>query len=123
MTAIDDRLSAALDADDEAFLRELDKERGMFAQFGDTLNGPLAGWTKLAFAMTFPLAIAMFICAWKMFTVDDLRVQMLWTTGAIVSSIGVAMLKQWFFERMNLLTTLRELKRIELRIARIEDRA
>ena len=122
MTDFDKRLTAALDADDEAFLRELDDERGLFAQFGDTLGGPLAGWTRLAFAATFPMAIFLFVCVWRMFAVDDLREQMLWTAGAIVSAIGVAMLKQWFFERMNLLSVLRELKRIELRIARVDER-
>ncbi len=32
------------------------------------------------------------------------------------------MIKQWFFERMNFIALLRELKRIELRVARIEDK-
>lgn len=121
MTAIDNRLSAALDADDEAFLRELDNERGLFAQFGDTMAGPLGGWAKLIFVVMFPLAAFMFYAVWQMFTVDGTRELILWTAGAFAAFTATGFVKQWFFERMNLIATLRELKRIELRIARVEE--
>ena len=123
MTAIDDRLRSALDADDEAFLKELDSDhRGLFAQMGDTLSGPLGGWAKLVFVIMFPMTGFLFYAVWQMFTVDGTRELILWTAGALTAMIGVAMLKQWFFERMNLMTMLREMKRIELRIARVEER-
>ncbi len=122
MTAIDDRLSAALDADDEAFLRELDDDRGLFAQFGDTMAGPLGGWAKLVFAVTVPLAAFMFYAVWQMFTVESTRELVLWTGGAFAAFTATGFVKQWFFERMNLIATLRELKRIELRLARLEER-
>jgi hypothetical protein len=122
MTGFDDRVKAALDADDEAFLRELDCERGLFAQMGDTMKGPLGGWATLTFFMTFPMAAFMFFAAWKMFTVDGTRELVLWTAGALVAMMALGFVKQWFFERMNIIALLRELKRIELRIARIEDR-
>ncbi len=122
MTEFDRKLQAALDADDEAFLKELETERGLFAQMGDALTGPLGGWAKLVFVVLFPMSAFMFYAIWQMFTVEGTRELILWTAGALAAMIGVAMLKQWFFERMNLMTMLRELKRIELRIAQIEER-
>lgn len=123
MTEFDDRLKAELDADDEAFLRELDSDhRGLFAQMGDTLNGPLGGWAKLIFFVTFPMAGFMFYALWQMFAAETARELILWTAGMLFAANALGMVKQWFFERMNLIATLRELKRIELRVARVEER-
>jgi hypothetical protein len=122
MTDFDDKVRAALDADDEAFLRELDAERGLFAQVGDTMRGPLGGWAAMAFVMALCLAAFMFFAAWRMFTVEGTRELVLWTAGALTGMITLGFVKQWFFERMNFIALLRELKRLELRIARIEDR-
>ena len=122
MTDFDDRLRTALDADDEAFLSELESERGMFAQIGDTFSGPLGGWAKLIFVILFPMSAFMLYAVWQMFTVEGPRELILWSVGALAGAIAVGLVKQWFFERMNLMAILRELKRIELRIAKIEER-
>ena len=122
MNGFDEKMQQALDADDEAFLRELDAERGLFTQIGDTMKGPLGGWTTLTFFMSFLLAGFMFLAVWKMFNVEGIRELILWTAGALAALIALGFTKQWIFERMNFIALLRELKRLELRIARIEDR-
>jgi hypothetical protein len=122
MTAFDDRVKSALDADDEAFLRELDADRGLFAQMGDTMKGPLGGWAMLTFIMGLPLGAFMFFAVWRMFEADGLRELVLWTAGALASALAAGFTKLWFFERLNFIALLRELKRLELRLARIEDR-
>ena len=48
MTQDNDRLRAALEADDEAFLNSLEKERGLFAQIGETFRGPMRTMTVVA---------------------------------------------------------------------------
>lgn len=123
MTEFDTRLRAALDADDEAFLRELDTDRGMFAQIGDTLSGPLGGWAKLIFAVAVALGIALFVAIWQMLIADTDRQLFIWVAVTLGLLMAQGFVKQWFFERMNLMTILRELKRVELRIARMEERA
>ena len=122
MTEFDKQVRDALDADDEAFLRDLDAERGLFAQMGDTMKGPLGGWATLTFFMTLPMAGFLFFAVWQMFTAADTRALMLWAVGAVFAMMALGFTKQWFFERMNFIALLRELKRLELRIARIEDR-
>jgi hypothetical protein len=122
MTQFDDKVKAALDADDEAFLRELDHERGLFTQMGDTMKGPLGGWAMLTFSMTLPLAAFTAFAVWQMFAAEGLRELVLWTAGALAAMLALGLVKQWFFERMNFIALLRELKRLELRIARIEDK-
>ncbi len=122
MTEVDTRLRAALDADDQEFLNALDSERGLFAQVGDTLSGPLGGWAKLVFVVAFVMAMVMFYTIYRVTIAETDREFFVWALGALAALISTGMIKQWFFERMNLMTVLRELKRIELRIARIEER-
>ncbi|QLC20943.1 hypothetical protein HFP51_01320 [Parasphingopyxis sp. CP4] len=122
MTEFDDKLRAALDADDEAFLQELDEGRGMFAQIGDTFAGPLGGWAKLIFFVALVLGIGLLYAVWQLFTADTDRELFIWVTATLALLMAQGFVKQWFFERMNLMTILRELKRIELRVARIEER-
>ncbi len=121
MTEFDDKLRAALDADDEAFLQELDEGRGMFAQIGDTFAGPLGGWAKLIFFVALVLGIGLLYAVWQLFTADTDRELFIWVTATLALLMAQGFVKQWFFERMNLMTILRELKRIELRVARIEE--
>ena len=122
MTEFDEKIRGALDADDEAFLKELEQERGLFAQVGDTLTGPLGGWAKLMFVVTFAWTIFMFYALWQMFTVEGTRELILWTAGTLFAAIAIGLIKQWFFDRMNMIAILRELKRIELRVAGLEER-
>lgn len=122
MTQFDDRVKAALDADDEAFLRDLDADRGLFAQMGDTMKGPLGGWAVLTFLMAGLMSAFLFFAVWRMVMAHDVRELLLWAVGTLAAWIAIGFLKQWFFQRMNFIALLRELKRIELRIARIEER-
>ncbi len=120
MNTFDDRLRGALSAEDAEFLRNLEDDRGLFAQMGATFEGPLKYWTAFAFVLSFVLFGAAIWCAWLISASDSLNTIALATAGFIWSSLAVAMIKMWFWLRMNHLATLRELKKIELRLAQIE---
>ena len=117
MTDIDNRIRGALDDDDRAFLASLDEGRGLFTQVGDVLTGPLGGWAKLMFVVTFFLAVATIYAIWQLFTVEGTRETILWATGVLIGFIATGFTKDWFFSRMNMLTVLREVKRVELQLA------
>jgi hypothetical protein len=53
---------------------------------------------------------------------DDVRTTVLWTAAAIVSALFVAMLKMHFWMEMNKNVVLREVKRLELQVARLAAR-
>ena len=121
MTQFDDKVKAALDADDEAFLRDLNAQHGLLAQVGDTMKGRLGGWAILVAVLAVLLAALGWLCVWQMFQAPDTRLLILWTAGALAATISLGMVKLWLFERMNFVALLRELKKLELRMARIED--
>lgn len=117
MTQIDDTIRSALDADDRAFLKQLeDDDRGLFSQVGDVLTGPLGGWAKLIFVVTFFLAVATVYAIWNMFQAETTRETILWATGVLIGFVATGFTKDWFFSRMNMLAILREIKRLEVRL-------
>ena len=123
MTDIDDAIRAGLDADDRAFLASLDDERGLFRQLGDSLGGPLGGWAKVVFAMTFLLGIVLLVSVWQLLTADTTRDQILWATAAMALVMSTGFLKDWLFSRMNRFTVLREVKRLQVQVAMLEAKA
>jgi hypothetical protein len=120
MTDIDDAIRAGLDADDRAFLASLDDERGLFRQLGDSLGGPLGGWAKVVFAMTFVMGIVLLVSVWQLLTADTTRDQILWATAAMALIMSTGFLKDWLFSRMNMFTVLREVKRLQVQVAMLE---
>lgn len=118
MNSFEDRLMTSLSADDEAFLKELEDDVGMFRQMGMTFSGPLKYWTALAFVFSLVIFLLSLWAGYNMLQAENLKMVVLW--GALFgwASLGVAMIKIWFWMRMNHLNVLRELKRIELRLVK-----
>jgi hypothetical protein len=46
----------------------------------------------------------------------------LWSVGAVITMLGVAMLKMYFWMEVNKNIVLREVKRLELQVARLSMR-
>mgnify|MGYP000533657896 CR=1 FL=1 len=123
-TRTDDIIAQTLTDDDRAFLARLDDERGLFTQVGDVLTGPLAGWTRLIFVVTFFMSMATLYAVWMAFTVEGTRELVLWSAGAMIGFIATGFTKDWFFSRMNMLNILREVKRLQVQVALLgEERA
>ena len=117
MSDFDRSRSAPLSDDDRTYLDNLTDQRGLFEQMGATFHGPLRGWTIYAFVMSFlifGLSVFAFI---KLLSVSTLPALAFWLAVFTWSSVVVGLVKIWFWMRMNHLDTLRELKRIELRLA------
>jgi len=120
MSDYDLKLRDGLTAEDEAFLKDLEGRRGLFAQIGDTFSGPLGAWTVFAWGLGLIFFALSIVCFWKLTGVADAREGLVWLAGALAGWISVGLIKIWFWLRMNHLSTLRELKRIELRMVRLE---
>lgn len=121
MNTIDERIRDVLDADDRAFLERLESDRGMWRQMGDSLSGPMGGWAKLVFAGSLVLALGMIYAAWQLLTATGTRELVLWAVAVILLFTAQGFTKDWFFSRMNMLTILREVKRLQLQVAVLQD--
>ena len=122
MNSNDQRIAAALDADDHAFLASLDSDRGMFQQIGDSWKGPLGGWAKLGFVFAIAIGLGLAYCIYRAVTAEGTDAIFVWGLSALALLIMQGFLKQWMFERVNMLTVLREVKRLQVQIAMLNEK-
>lgn len=122
MTSTEERIRASLSEDDEAFLRRLQTERGLFAQIGEMFRGPMRWWTVAVNVFVLAATAAGIWAVVRMLGAESTRGLILWAAAAWAAWTLQITLKQWLWHRMHTLSVLRELKRLELRLARLEDR-
>ena len=122
MADIDDKITDALDEDDYAFLTKLDADRGMFQQIGDTWKGPMGGWAKMIFGFTFALGMLLLFVLYQVaHSTDHPIVHVLWAIAALTLIVLMGFAKEWMFARMNMLTILREIKRLQVQVALLSE--
>lgn len=122
MTDTDNRITAALDADDKEFLASLEADRGLFRQIGDSWQGPMGGWAKFAFAMSVVFGAILLGVIWQVIHTSHPVVHTLWAIAGVAVLIMLGFLKMWMFNRMNMLTILREVKRLQLQVAMLSEK-
>ena len=122
MTDKDDLIAAALDDDDKAFLDSLEEDRGLFRQIGDTWQGPLGGWAKLIFGFTVVMGLLFLFVIWQTAnTTDHPILHAIWAIAGVALLVIIGFSKEWMFNRMNMLTILREVKRLQVQVALLSD--
>lgn len=121
MNTIDERIRDVLDADDRAFLERLEGDRGLWRQMGDSLSGPMGGWARLVFGLSFVLGIGLLFAVWQLLIADDARELIVWAAASLALLMATGFLKDWMFSRMNMLTILREVKRLQLQVAMLHE--
>lgn len=122
MTDKDDLITAALSDDDKEFIASLDTDRGLFQQIGDSWKGPLGSWAKFAFFLAVVFGIALMGLIWKLLHTSDPIEHNLWAMAVLAVLIMQGFLKEWMFNRMNMLTILREVKRLQVQVALLAER-
>ncbi len=118
MTDFDTRLREGLSAEDERFLADLEDGRGLFTQLGTTMTGPMGGWGVYAIILAAVMFALLVFSAFSAWTAEELRPTVLWSAATVALVVMTGLVKLWVFSRMNHLATLRELKKIELRLLR-----
>jgi hypothetical protein len=124
MSELDSKIEATLKEEDRDFLARLEREPGYFSQVGGLLSGSL-GWVN--FLMMIVQAV-LFLggawCAWEFFQATETIMALRWGFSAVVLMIGGTVLKiGTLWPSMQANRVLREIKRLELQIARKADKA
>lgn len=121
MKNIDHEIRQTLSAEDAAFLAKLDAQSPFQEALG-TFSGTWGLMNVFAAVLTFAMFGVAAYCAWNAFNVMDVRETVLWSAGALVGMLSVAMFKIYFWMEMNKNITLRELKRLELQVTLMASR-
>lgn len=119
MTELDRKIEEALDAEDRALLERFG-EQGLLEQSFSVFQGKqgwIAGVAVIAAAFLFVGAI---YSAWNFFHAEEAIVAAQWAAGAWFLMTMVAFMKVWFWMRMESNRVLREIKRVELQLVRMQ---
>jgi hypothetical protein len=122
MTNLDQAIRQALSAEDAEFLARFEKEAPLHEQVLGTFTGQWAALNVFAALLTFAIFGAFAYCVWNLFETTDVRETVLWSAGALWTALAVGMLKMWFWMEMQKNAILREMKRLELQVARLAAR-
>ncbi|WP_425410156.1 DUF6768 family protein [Hyphococcus sp.] len=117
MDDLDKQIEDVLNEEDRALLKQF-PEQGLMGQIKSVFQGRMAWVSVMSLIVGTILNIAFFYAAWKFFTITDINAKLLWGGGAWFLATMVAFMKVWFWMRMESNRVLRELKRLELQIAR-----
>lgn len=122
MNELDKKIREALSAEDAELFKEMGDEPGVFEMLLETFRGRnrwmnLLGavWTLIFLALGIASAVAFF----RSQTTRDL---VLWASACVLCLSAVALLKVWYWMEMQRIAVMREIKRVELQIARLAAR-
>lgn len=121
MSKLEQAIRQSLSAEDAAFLAKFEDQSPFHEALG-TFSGKWGLMNVFAAVLTFGMFAGAVYCAWNALNADAARGTVLWSAGGIVAMLAVAMLKMYFWMEMNKNVTLREVKRLELQVARLASR-
>lgn len=117
MNRLDRAIEEALDAEDRALLSQYG-EKGLFGEVGELFTGKMAGWNVIHFVVQLALFAGALYAGRLFFTVEDLvpMIRYGMVTLGVFVAMGVVKIMQWQQVQAN--RVIREVKRVELQIAR-----
>lgn len=118
MSDLDKLIHEALDEEEREVLRRIGEEPGFFTQAFGVFRGP-TGWVNvILMVVQGMLFVGAVWAAWHFFNAGDPVTQLRWGLPASVLLMLAMMLKLAVVPRIETNIIMRELKRIELQIAR-----
>ncbi len=119
MTDLDRKIEEALALEDEALKNQFD-EQGIFTQWFSTYQGKQGWLATLTTIVMMIMAIVAFFAIWKLFQVEDSLDMLKWGGLALLMMTMVSFMKVWFWMRMESNRVIREIKRMELQLVRLQ---
>lgn len=120
MAKIDDLIDEVLSEEEENLLEHYGKEPGYFRQAIGLFRGPLA-WVVWFVYIVQVLTFAGFVyAAWHFFNATEVLAALQWGVGAILLLMFTVFGKGFMGGHLEANRVLREVKRLELRLIRLE---
>ena len=122
MSKLDDAIRQALSREDAALLEGLGADQPLHSQLMETFKGKLAWMNIVGWIAGFAVAAVMFYCVWQFVNAAEIRDMLMWGGGAALATAGLVLIKIWFWMEMQKNSVVREIKRLELQVARLSAR-
>ncbi len=119
MNNIDAKIKRALEATDADLADEFDGDQSMMEMVLDTFRGTQKWLTFFAIVFGIVFMAGSVFGIIQLFKAQDMHEHILWGLGVMFCLSAVSMMKIWFWMQMNRNSILREIKRVELQVARL----
>ncbi len=119
MNNIDAKIRRALEATDTDLADEFDGDQSMTEMVLDVFRGTQKWLTFLAIFGGLVFMAGSVFGIIQLFKAQEPHEHILWGLGVMFCFGAVAMMKIWFWMQMNRNSILREIKRVELQVARL----
>jgi hypothetical protein len=121
MNDIDELIKQALCEDDARWFNELE-EQSMREMVVESFRGKMRWLVVLVYFWIGTFALLALISGIQLLRTEDPRIMLLMAVGFLFCCVSVAMLKVWYWIELSKKATIREMKRIELQLARLSAR-
>ncbi len=122
MNVLDDKIREALQREDAELFEDVGGEPSIFEMLMETCRGRHRWLNMLGAFWTLVFLVLGIVAAVKFFSAEGTRDIVMWAAACIVCVSAVSMLKIWYFLEIQKNALTREIKRLELQIARLAGR-
>lgn len=119
---IDERIRKELEDQGKAVDQLGIDETGLFPMMFRVFTGGLRRWAAYGMFLTLVFFGLTVWCGYEFFTAASVDDRVFWGVLAVAAVHAVSMLKMWFFMEMNRHSVTREIKRVEIALARLDGR-
>jgi len=122
MNELDKKIKEALQGEDAKWMEQLEQEPSMFEMVLEIYRGKHVWLNVLT---TFIMIVFFFLAVYsavQFFNSTETRDMIMWASAMLFFMSGTSMMKVWCWMEMNKNSITREIKRLELQIARLANR-
>ena len=122
MNELDKKIREALRAEDAELLADFDAEPSVFEMLMETFRGKHRWLVFLTMFWTIVFMVVAVLSVVQFFKAEELRDMLMWAAASAFFLSGVSMMKVWYWMELNKNAVTREIKRLELQVARLAGR-
>lgn len=117
MNDLDEQIRAALNAEDAEMLAKFESDESLPSMMIDLYQGRRRWINAGATLMTFVIFAVLIWCGFKFFGAETTRELIGWSTGFLTLFVFTVLMKIWFWLELLRNSVTREVKRLELQVA------
>ncbi len=122
MNVLDDKIREALQQEDAELFEDVGGEPSIFEMLMETFRGRHRWLVFLTMFWTMVFMVLGVLSVIRFFRAEEMRDMLMWAAASAFLLSGVSMMKVWYWMELNKNSVTREIKRLELQIARLAGR-
>lgn len=112
----DAKMKTLLSEEDASYIADAIDETGYYKAALGSLRGQGSGMRIMSWGAIFLCCALLFYSLWQLFTVTDIRLQIIWATFAVMANSAQIAFKMWFNMQLNRRALSQEIRRLQLAV-------